>query len=388
MSFFKKIFSGKAAATAKKAQKKKAARPAAPKVVPRPPPPPDPVDQFNALFDEAKSAARLEWALTSAIGQLLRRQSDATYCADILAQAEAKFRSQADLAELLTFAKTTVEKVLVERRGLKRGEPQSSEPRTYPDFEALFAGALEWRLRQSLQFFQRRNAERRDLLQPFLLTAEFADRLLPIIGRDIAPVMVNSRQMAVLAGARDWTSVTDADFWNATEDRQESILALWNQAWEKLHPVKKKTDKGNKLVAGAPLKQIRAELASPNYVLPRIDSSVLSLFAALLDQERFGRPKLDEAWTALQRAYQQEMGGGPDAKDGALRDCLLDCGQTLDDHAAEFLAILCFWNFPKLTIKFLEGFSANMGVSADQRRARIPYLMGFLEQEVTPSPAK
>ena len=342
--------------------------------------------QFSALIEQAKSPERLNRALTLVVGELLRRDSDVDYRAETLSQIERNFASGHDLGRLTAYAKTVLYKVLVERMALKRlePEPESNGRQTYGDFETLLSVALQRRVGNAVGFFHRRHPKCvRPMKPPFILAPEFVERLNLVIAQQIVPAMLNSRQMRVIGAMRGWQDVTDVEFWGALGDRYATLAMLWEQAWEAFRPTRRQTKAGARLVASDELKQLREDLASDAYMLPRVDDKMISLFVDLIDPAHFNREKLEEAWVRIRQFYEQEMDTGAhqdQARQGALRDSLLAVCDRFDERTGEFIVLQCYWNFPKLNLRFLHSFMASKAVSRDDRERRIPFLVWYLDQ--------
>lgn len=262
-------------------------------------------------------------------------------------------------------------------------------------FAELFPAALTWKLRRILTFFHRRNPDiKRELPVPFLLSPEFDARFEAAIRTRIAPAMIKSgRSIPMFETSRAWADATTADFWTfLAEDsrRKEAVFTAWEFAWSALR--QQRTTKEDKatgqfravLVASPALKELRELLdpATPGaYEIPPLRNPELELLAALLFE--FDRAQLETAWIKLRQIYEQEMDRRwyqDKARQGALRDSLLDVFGTLPDRTGEFVAILCYYNFPHMNLHFLERFTHNKGRNDAERTAKIPYLMRFLAQ--------
>ncbi|MBF0335266.1 MAG: 2,3-bisphosphoglycerate-dependent phosphoglycerate mutase, partial [Alphaproteobacteria bacterium] len=130
------------------------------------------------------------------------------------------------------------------------------------------------------------------------------------------------------------------------------------------------------------LVEMREVLASPDYDIPAVKNEQIELFRALLTD--FDRIDMENAWTKLRQTYEQEMDQRiyqEKARDGALRDSLLKCFDDFPDRLSEFLALLCYFTLPKLSISFLMKFTHNKGTNDDERNRKIPYW----ENEIAPS---
>ena len=267
-------------------------------------------------------------------------------------------------------------------------------PQCFDTFDEVFAAGICRRVALITTFFQRHNADvKRELVPPFIQTADFATRLEQVIRKYIVPFMRNSRAIRLLEAKYPWPSIDSREEWNIIERDQhkdkDKVLILWQAAWDtfrqtpvsKLDPVTKVQK--TVLRANAELKEIRDILASDAYALPRITNLELDFFKTFLNPE-YDRMALENAWTRLRQLYEQEMDRRvyqDKAREGAFRDSLLVCFDTFPDRTAEFLALLGYFNFPKLGLSFLENFTRNKGSNVAERDRKIPFLMWYLRQE-------
>ncbi|MEW5727922.1 MAG: hypothetical protein AB1918_08865 [Pseudomonadota bacterium] len=266
-------------------------------------------------------------------------------------------------------------------------------------FEEMFPAAIIWRLRQVLTFFQRRNPDlQRELPVPFLLSPDFDDRFQAAIRDQIAPAMWRQgRTITVLGTQRKWQRASTIDFWAfVAEDpkRRERVVTVWDAAWTALRQQRtaredKATGRFREVWLALPaLKELRERLAPPTpqaYDMPPVRNRELELFNALLFE--FNTLALESAWTKLRQIYEQEMDRRwyqDKARQGALRDSLLGVFEDLPDSSGEFMAILCYFNFPNMNLNFLERFTHNKGSNEAERRQKVPYLMRFLDHERVP----
>lgn len=404
---------------------------------------PHPVQDMTAHLDAANDADILLALTHRAIGQLLRRKEDEAQRNRTLNTVSTFFQNQARvvtcpdkrLTALRMFSKAAIALVQQERDSMARTRPPvpaqtgrpsrrqtdialtdqlsateiqepttidvipSPPPETHDNFNSLFPAALGWRIRQATTFFQRRNPKlERELAPPFLLSQEFSARLMDALNTMIVPTMLKSaRSLAVLETMRVWDGATTEDFWDfveAEQSRGERIYASWSNVWGELKQERViKLDKATKqrrevLVAPTLLKQLREKLAPAHpgeYDIPPLRNSETELLASLLLE--FDRDSLDRSWEKLRQLYEQEMDRRwyqDKARQGALRDSLLDIFSSFPDRTGEFLVILCYFNFPHINLHFLERFTHNRGRTHSERVAKIPYLMRFLSDERVP----
>ena len=358
------------------------------------------------------------------VGQLLRRDEDVPLRDKTLARLQAFFLSplgQTLSDEVRNFAIEAISIVVGLRRqrgviqlstdeidgiyasldgdGLAPARGQATEPtriilvappapEIHPDFDALFAAALRYKVGLAVTFFQRWNPRVfRRVPTPFLLSSAFGANLDRVIEQKIAPAMLQSRTVRHIGTLYRWAEIDSMKFWEvaAQGGHLEAISKAWHLAWDDFRPtrVKQKTAEGEKTVlrAGAELKALRELLSSDKYVLPEIRSREIDLFASFLKPDAT-RESLEHAWTRLRQLYEQELDRRfyqDKARTGALRDSLLECFLPFSARTAEFLSMLCYRNFPYLTMAFLLGFTHNHGSTEEARRKNIPFLMWYLD---------
>jgi len=210
----------------------------------------------------------------------------------------------------------------------------------------------------------------------------------------VLPQLMRSRALRILEAKHPWTTIDTDAFWDTIErdGTRATLMSAWHDAWTTFRQrrvlVKQgRSDPGREVLRAVPeLQDIRGLLASDDYLIPRVSNRELDLFASLLDPE-YDRAVLENAWTRLRQLYEQEMDRRvyqDKARYGAFRDSLLRCFDDLPDRTAEFLAVLSYYSFPRLTLTFLEDFTRNKGSNVEERRLRIPYLLWFLEHEQVP----
>jgi hypothetical protein len=358
------------------------------------------------------------------VGQLLRRDEDVPLRDKTLARLQAFFASPHGKIlseEVRNFAIEAVSIVVELRRqrgviqlsaeeidgiyasleqdGLASVRGQATEPtriillpppapETHPGFEALFAAALRYKVGLAVTFFQRWNPRVvRRVPTPFLLSTAFGANLDRVIEQKIVPAMLQSRTVRHIGTLYRWAEIDSVKFWEVAAEggHLEAISKAWHLAWDELRPtrVKQKTAEGEKTVlrAGAGLRALREMLSSDKYALPEIRSREIDLFASFLEPDAT-REALEFAWTRLRQLYEQELDRRfyqDQARTGALRDSLLECFLPFSARTAEFLSLLCYRNFPYLTMAFLLAFTHNHGSTEQARRKNIPFLMWYLD---------
>ncbi len=199
--------------------------------------------------------------------------------------------------------------------------------------------------------------------------------------------MLQSRTVRHIGTLYRWGEIDSVKFWEvaAEGNHLDAISKAWHAAWDDLRPtrVKQKTAGGEKTVlrAGPGLRALREMLISDQYALPEIRSREIDLFASFLEPDAT-RQSLEHVWTRLRQLYEQELDRRfyqDQARVGALRDSLLQCFLPFSARTAEFLSLLCYRNFPYLTMAFLLTFTHNHGSTEEARRKNIPFLMWFLD---------
>lgn len=271
-------------------------------------------------------------------------------------------------------------------------------PAKFDNFRDLFTAALQHRLSGVTRFFQRQNREfTRELVKPFLLTEEFEAKFMTVIAQIIVPKMyAASRSIAMLETSQNWAKVNSATFWgvvDGNEKTRNSIQSAWEEAWsscKQRETLKKDADGQTRRVLTAlpELKEIRRILApdSPlSYDMPPVRNAEIELFISMLYD--FDMYRLDYCFNKLRQLYEQELDRRwyqDKARQGALRDSLLDAIEAFPDRTGDFLALLCYYCFPNTDIFFLEKFTHNKGANHAQRVERLPYLMRFLSGDMVP----
>jgi len=264
--------------------------------------------------------------------------------------------------------------------------PEEPEPVNCESYKKLLDEALAWKISNILTFFQRRNPEmKRDLPSPFLLNPDFNDKLIEVARDQITPVMIkNSRSVRMFETRLKLNEVDSATFWEIAEREhvKDVIETTWQNVWNHNRPVMvEKKVNGESKISWKITNELKAIREQFNPVIEKLNSQEIDIIISLVC-EGFNRTQLEHAWTKLRQLYEQEMHRRDyqsKARDGALRDSLLDCFDNFPDRVGEFLVMLCYYNFPKISLRFLINFTKNKGTTYDQRRERIPYLMKFLD---------
>ena len=267
-------------------------------------------------------------------------------------------------------------------------KPQT--PYVCTGFADLFPEAMGYKIERVTSFFQRHNPTvTRQLAKPFLLAPEFGERLVDVVKTIIAPEMRSkSRNISIIENSRSWSGATVEDFWqgiNANERFFKPIKAGWDSTWElcRQKPVVKPGINGKTVLLADPmLKVIRSKLApiEDEYSLPILRNPEIDLLTALAFE--FDPVQMELLWNRLRQIYEQELDTRvyqDKARDGALRDSLLQTFSMLPDAVGDFMVILSYFCFPNIGLFFLEKFTHNKGRTAGERRAKIPYLMNFLD---------
>jgi len=226
----------------------------------------------------------------------------------------------------------------------------------------------------------------RRIQTPFLLSTSFGAALDRVIEEKIVPIMLESRTIRHIGTLYRWAETDSASFWELAKkgDHLKAITKEWHAAWDRFRPQRVKQKRGLEektvLRAGPELRWLREALASDKFALPEIRSREIDLLSSFIEPDAT-RESLEWAWTRLRQLYEQELDRRfyqDKARAGALRDSLLECFLPFTPRTAEFLSLLCYRNFPYLTLSFLEAFTHNHGSNEEARRKAIPFLMWYL----------
>jgi len=268
-------------------------------------------------------------------------------------------------------------------------EPAPPNPRGgFATFDDLCLAALQYRVERVLAFFQKHNpAVSRPLPLPFLLSPSFADRYKQAIAVLIYPKVKTSRQLRLLASNIDIGTATTESFWEHINDSMKRLLELtWNSAWNDLLLVTELRDGERVLKIKPETKELRDILQPPSpaaYDLPHIGNDEIVLLRSLLSASEDWWPRLTEFWHACHTLYEQEWDPRvfqQQAREGALRDMLLKGFTAFPDPWHDFFVLMLHRVFPRLGTRYLERFAYNLGQTEESRRARMPYLLRYIEQ--------
>ncbi len=260
--------------------------------------------------------------------------------------------------------------------------------RRFESFEKLCEGAICRRVDSVLVFFQRHNPSLKLELPPFFLASpEFADKFRQAIGKFIFPAIWESRQIRMLSTSFEWAEEDADSFWeHVTKPLQDCILLGWNQGWDDLKLIETRKDGAKVMQVKDNTKALREMLlpSSPTaYDLPRIGNREIETFRSLLDPANNWWERLNMAWKSCHDLYEQEKDPRvfqQKARDGALRDNLLNAFQRFPNEWVDFLVLACHRVFPRVSTLFLESFITNVGTNDAMREAYLPYTMRYLRQ--------
>ena len=202
-------------------------------------------------------------------------------------------------------------------------------------------------------------------------------------------MLASSRNITLIGTQHQWVGVTSVEFWEIV-DRNErfssAIMAAWAAAWQgaisrRLNKVEADGKQVAVLVAPPILLEIRKRLVprAGEFTLPTVGDNEIALFTSMLTEIDLER--IEYTWQRLRQLYEQELDPRiyqDKARDGALRDSILNAFGMVPDFTGDFLAILCYFCFPNCDLNFLERFTHNKGVTVQDRSKRIPFLMHFL----------
>jgi len=276
---------------------------------------------------------------------------------------------------------------------LKRIEYVAPEPPPatgdFKSFDDLCAAAVNQRIDRVLVFFQRRNPGVERKLPPvFLASDEFAKKFHLAVAKFIVPAIKESRQVRLLATNFDWASADSESFWDfVTPQLKDNILETWMHAWDEMKLVEVRKEDGTRVLqVKEPTKQLREMLAPSTpeaYDLPRVSNREIEVFKSLLDPVNDWWGRLNLVWQTCHDLYEQEKDPRvfqQQAREGALRDGLLNAFTNFPEKWGDFLVLTCHRVFPRVTTQFLESFSRNIGRNEAEREGYMPYLIRYLRQ--------
>ncbi|MGE5504123.1 MAG: bacteriohemerythrin [Actinomycetota bacterium] len=259
----------------------------------------------------------------------------------------------------------------------------------FDSFDKLCVAAIWRRMDKVLVFFQRHNPALARELPPFFLSSpEFAEKFRDAVAKLIFPTIWESRQLRMLATSFDWAGEDTDGFWeHVTRPLQDSILGGWNAAWDNLRLVEVKKPDGKRVMqVKEEMKALRQMLAPSTpeaYDLPRIGNREIETFRSLLDPANDWWVRLNDTWRLCHDLYEQEKDPRvfqQRAREGALRDSLLEVLHKLPPEWGDFLVLTLHRVFPRVSSMFLESFVANFGTTDEKREAHMPYTMRYLVQ--------
>lgn len=256
-------------------------------------------------------------------------------------------------------------------------------------FDALFAEAVGRRVASVLVQFHKRNpAVERPLVPSFIHSPLFADRFVRAVGRLILPRLTGGRLLRNLQASCEWRSLDGDTFWDAVDDQLAAdLLERWQAAWDDLKLVERRKEDGSRVLQVKEGMRLLREMLQPpapdSYDLPRVGNQDIDVFKAFFDPTPDCGVALAAAWRRCHDLYEQEFEPRvfqQSARDGALRDYLLQAHRELGAPWGEFLLLTSYRVFGRITSGFLERFSTNLGRNDQERGLQMPYLMRVLLQ--------
>jgi len=256
-------------------------------------------------------------------------------------------------------------------------------------FEQLCTAAICRRIDRVVTFFHRTNPEVHRPLPPnFLLSPLFSEKFQLAIGKLILPNIHDSRQVRMLATSFDWANADTDSFWDFVPALlKANILDTWTASWDDLKLVETKREDGSRVLqVKEPTKQLRDMLQATDpddYDLPRVGNREIEIFKSLLDPATDWWERLNNLWQTIHDLYEQEKEPRvfqQKAREGALRDGLLNAFQNFPDQWGDFVILSCYRVSPRINSQFLQQFSTNLGRNEHEREAHMPYLIRTLRQ--------
>lgn len=273
-------------------------------------------------------------------------------------------------------------------RHIQYDEPSPPPPPGgFTSFDQLCLAALNHRIDRVLTFFHKNNPTVTRLLPPpFLLSPDFAGRFKQVVEHMIFPRIANSRQLRLLASNIDLSKDAES-FWDHINDSMKRLLQLtWNTAWDHLRLIPEQRGDQTVMLIGEDVRTLRQMLQPPTphaYDLPRITNREIELFRSLLSTSTDWWPPLSAFWHICHTTYEQEWDPRvfqQQAREGALRDTLLQGFENLPDPWHDFVVLMAHRVFPRISTRFLERFAYNFGQSEESREQRMPYLIRTIRQ--------
>jgi len=275
-------------------------------------------------------------------------------------------------------------------RRLEYNIPEMPPPESgFTDFDKICEAAIHRRIDKVLLSFQRSNPDIiRELPHNFMQSKEFAWKFHEVVSKLISPSIMNSRQIRALAGNFDLSKMDTENFWrHLTGVVKEAIKDSWAESWDqfKLIESRKSGDVKVMLVKDR-TKILRSMLQASNdvdYDLPKIGNREIEIFKSLLDPYNDWWLRLNKIWSIIHDVYEQEKDPRvfqQKAREGALRDSLLDAFDHIPELWGDFLILACHYVFPRISTQFLESFATNFGRNEKAREAYIPYTLHYLRE--------
>lgn len=261
-------------------------------------------------------------------------------------------------------------------------EPEESK---YDSFDALCQAAIARRVRKVLAFCQQSRSEAAALLPPLFFAAPaFADALDAAIYRVIYPKMQEYGTLRRLSSTVSIRGLDEVNFWDGISDSlRKSIAAAWSQAWDGLRLVESRNDRGVTVMkVRKELKELREILGfrqAHDYDLPACGNRELDLLKSLFDPRVDWTDQLKDCWAVIRALYEQEM-VKMEAREGSLRDELLSMLNKFPPGWGDLILFTCYRALPRITTRYLENFTTNLGRSAEQREEWLPYVMQYLRK--------
>jgi hemerythrin-like metal-binding protein len=261
--------------------------------------------------------------------------------------------------------------------------------REFPNFDALCTEAILRRIDEVLVVFHKHNPSvRRDLPPPFILAPAFMTRFRSAVATLIMGDLLKSRLLRQLESSCEWQALDSDSFWENVDSTLAADLAeRWKLAWEELKLVERRKEDGSRVFQVKETTRVLREMLQPptpeDYDLPRIGNVEIDTLASLFDPGRDLAGALQAAWRRCHDLYEQEMEPRvfqQKAREGALRDYLLQAHQHYAANWGEVLLLTAHRVFGRVTTHFLERFSTSLGRNEQERAGHMPYLMRYLHQ--------
>ncbi|KIL99255.1 Hemerythrin [Paramagnetospirillum magnetotacticum MS-1] len=326
------------------------------KAPPPPPPPPAAVEMYNGLPPkEDEEARKARWEA---------RHKDIEY------------ELPPNLAHLL--------------KRLEYVVPELPPPaKSFESFERLCEAAIGRRIDKVLVFFHRHNPDLKRELPPFFLASpEFAEKFKAAVTKFIFPTIWESRNIRMLSTSYEWAEDDSDSFWeHVTKPLEDSILQGWNSGWDDLKLLETKRPDGTRVFQVKDNTKALREMLAPSspmaYDIPKIGNREIETLRSLLDPKNDWWKRLNHAWRICHDLYEQEKDPRifqQKAREGALRDNLLNAFAKFPPEWGDFLVLACHRVFPRVSTAFLESFVCNFGTTDAQRETHVPYTVRYLRQ--------